>query len=42
MTLVPAQNFAVNLLWPGVVATPSGFNGRVIVRLDGYFARSTQ
>lgn len=41
-TLEPAQNFAVNLIWPGVVATPSGFNGKVTVRLDGYFARATQ
>ncbi len=42
LTLEPAMNFSVNLLWPGVVATPSGFNGRVVVRLDGYFARATQ
>lgn len=41
-TIQPAQNFAVNLTWPGVVATPSGFNGRVVVVLDGFFMRATQ
>jgi hypothetical protein len=41
-TLVATQNFAVNLLWAGLVAMPSGFNGRVKLRLDGYVLRSTQ
>jgi hypothetical protein len=36
------QNFVVQLNWPGVVATPSGFNGRVGVILDGYLYRNSQ
>lgn len=42
VTLQPAVNFDVKLLWPGVVATPSGFNGRVGVILDGYLLRASQ
>lgn len=42
ITLLPAVNFSVNLLWPGAVATPSGFNGRVGVILDGYQQRAGQ
>jgi hypothetical protein len=42
VSLQPAVNFEVKLLWPGVVATPSGFNGRVGVILDGYFMRASQ
>jgi hypothetical protein len=41
-TLTATQNFSVNLIWPGLVALPSGFNGRVKVRLDGYVLRATQ
>lgn len=41
-TLLPAQNFSVNLVWPAAVATPSGFNARVGVKLDGYFQRASQ
>jgi len=41
-TLYPAQNFSVNLNWPGLVPLPSGFNGRVGVVLDGYFMRASQ
>lgn len=41
-TLLPQQNFSVALKWPGVVATPSGFNGRVGVILNGFFMRATQ
>jgi hypothetical protein len=41
-TLLPAQNFSVNLLWPGLVAMPSGFNARVGVVLNGWFMRATQ
>jgi hypothetical protein len=41
-TLLPSQNFSVNLVWPAVVATPSGFNARVGVKLDGYFQRASQ
>ena len=36
------QNFNVQLNWPAVVATPSGFNGRVGVILDGYLYRNSQ
>lgn len=42
ITLQPAVNFSVTLEWPGVVATPSGFNGRVGVILDGYQQRAGQ
>lgn len=42
VTLLPSVNFAVNLLWPGAVATGSGFNGRVEVTLDGLFKRAGQ
>jgi len=36
------QNFVVQLNWPAVVATPSGFNARVAVILDGYLYRNSQ
>ncbi|HEY6020920.1 MAG TPA: hypothetical protein VIY48_13775 [Candidatus Paceibacterota bacterium] len=36
------QNFSAQLNWPSVVATPSGFNGRVGVILDGYLYRNSQ
>ncbi len=42
ISIQPAVNFEVRLLWPGVVAAPSGFNGRVGVILDGYFMRASQ
>jgi len=42
ITLEPAVNFDVTLRWPAAVATPSGFNGRVGVILDGYFMRASQ
>lgn len=42
ITLQPAVNFEVLLRWPGLVATPSGFNARVGVILDGYFMRASQ
>ncbi len=42
ITLQPAVNFEVKLLWPQAVATPSGFNARVGVILDGYFMRASQ
>jgi cell wall-associated NlpC family hydrolase len=41
-TLLPAQNFSVNLVWPAAVSTPSGFNGRAGVKLDGFFQRASQ
>lgn len=42
ISLQPAVNFEVLLKWPAAVATPSGFNGRVGVILDGYFMRASQ
>jgi len=42
IALQPAVNFEVKCTWPGVVATPSGFNGRMGVILDGYFMRAGQ
>ena len=42
ITLQPAVNFDVKLLWPSSVPTPSGFNARVGVILDGYFMRVSQ
>ncbi len=42
ITLKPALNFEVRLSWPGVVATPSGFNGRIGVILDGLLCRASQ
>jgi hypothetical protein len=41
--VIPAnQNFRVSLTWPGLVAVPSGFNARIVVRLDGYLFRNSQ
>lgn len=40
--LQPSMNFAINVTFPGLVPTPSGFNGRIGVILDGYYARATQ
>jgi hypothetical protein len=42
IALQPAVNFEVILKFPSGVATPSGFNGRVGVILDGYFMRAAQ
>ena len=42
ITLAPAVNFEVLLRWPAPVATPSGFNARVGVILDGVFFRASQ
>lgn len=42
VTLKPAINFEVVLKWPGAVATPSGFNARVGVILDGLTMRASQ
>lgn len=41
-TLLPAQNFGFNVDYPGLVATPSGFNARVGIKLFGWFIRATQ
>ena len=42
ITLQPAVNFEVILRYPAAVPTPTGFNGRVGVILDGYFQRASQ
>jgi hypothetical protein len=42
IALQPAVNFEVVIKFPGVVATPSGFNGRIGVILDGYTMRASQ
>jgi len=41
-SLEPNVSFGVQLNYPGVVATPSGFNGRVGVRLIGLQYRNVQ
>lgn len=40
--IMTAQNFGVNLAWPVVVATPSGFNARLGVILSGWLFRGVQ
>lgn len=40
MELQFGVNFNVNLSWPAVVATPSGFNAKIICRLQGFLFRS--
>lgn len=42
IALQPAVNFEVVIKYPAAVATPSGFNGRIGVILDGYFMRASQ
>jgi len=42
LSLLPAQNFYINLRWPAAVALPSGFNARVGVVLDGHLMRASQ
>lgn len=42
LSLMTSQNFSVTLNWPVVVATPSGFNGRIGVILDGWLFRAVQ
>ena len=42
IALQPAVNFEVLIRFPAAVATPSGFNGRIGVVLDGYFMRASQ
>lgn len=42
ISLQPAVNFEVLLKFPSAVATPSGFNARIGVILDGYFMRASQ
>jgi hypothetical protein len=42
ITLQPAINFNFSITWPGLVATPSGFNGRIGVIFDGFEMRASQ
>lgn len=42
LAIMTSQNFNVQLQWPVVVATPSGFNARVQVILDGWLFRGVQ
>ena len=42
ISLQPAVNFEVVIKYPAAVATPSGFNARVGVILDGFFMRASQ
>lgn len=42
ITLLAAVNFEVVLKWPGAVAMPSGYNGRVGVIMDGILKRAVQ
>jgi len=42
VVLTDSQNFNVQLNFPAAVATPSGFNGRIGVVLDGYLFRAAQ
>lgn len=42
ITLQPAVSFEVKVEWPGAVATPSGFNARMGVVLDGFEMRAGQ
>jgi hypothetical protein len=41
LALLPSVNFLVQLNWPNVVATPSGFNARIGVIIDGYLYRNS-
>jgi hypothetical protein len=40
--LAPTQNFNVTINFPVVIATPSGFNARIGVVLDGFLYRQSQ
>lgn len=42
ISIQPAVNFDVTIKWPSPVATPSGFNGRIGVLMDGFFMRASQ
>ena len=42
VVLTDSQNFNCQLNWPVAIATPSGFNGRIGVVLDGYLFRAAQ
>jgi hypothetical protein len=40
--IMTAQNFSVQLTWPVIIPTPSGFNGRIGVILSGWLFRGVQ
>jgi hypothetical protein len=40
--LTPNTNFSVSVNYPALVATPSGFNGRIGCRVDGFLYRNAQ
>lgn len=42
ISLASLQNFAMYLKWPGAVATPSGFNARIGIAMDGALFRLSQ
>lgn len=42
IALNEGMNFTLKVSWPGLVATPSGFNARIIARLRGTWLRATQ
>lgn len=42
ITLTAGMNFALKVQWPGLFATPSGFNARMIARLHGTWMQATQ
>ena len=42
VTIPSNMNFNLNLNWPGALATPSGFNARIGITIDGIQFRNTQ
>ena len=42
ISLMTSQNFDATLSWPVAVATPSTFNARVMVKIDGWLFRAVQ
>ena len=42
LALMSSQNFDITLQWPAAIAMPSGFNGRVMVKIDGWLFRAVQ
>jgi hypothetical protein len=42
VVLTDSQNFKISLNWPVAVATPSGFNARIGVYMDGFMYRASQ
>jgi hypothetical protein len=42
ISIQPTMNYEILLRWPAAVATPSGFNARVGVVIDGFLMRASQ